>query len=185
MRWLWLFVVGFCFATPVNARETLLVGRVVGVHDGDTITVLTDGKKSSKIRLNGIDAPETKQPFGARAKEELSGLVFGKTVEVTVQATDRYGRTVGRVRIGDVDVNLAMVRAGMAWWYRAYARGDKALEAAEAEARASRRGLWSEKDPTPPWEWRKKRVSLREPVFCHVLRAVHKDRFAEFLLKAI
>lgn len=156
MRCLWLLVVGFCFATSVNARETVLVGRVVGVHDGDTITVLIDEKKSLKIRFDGIDAPESKQAFGARAKDALSNLVFGKTVTVQVRTTDRYGRTVGRIIVDGTDVNLSMVRAGLAWWYRAYAKNDRALEAAESEARAAKRGLWSEKDPVAPWDWRRK-----------------------------
>lgn len=156
MRWLWLIALGL-FAASAVAREAVFVGRVVGVHDGDTITVLTDGKKSVKVRLDGIDAPEAKQAYGARAKQALSDLVFGKTVQIDVRTRDRYGRTVGRVRIGDVDVNVEMVRMGYAWWYRVYAKKDRALEAAEAEARAARRGLWGEKDPTPPWEWRRKR----------------------------
>lgn len=157
MRWLWLIAVGFLFTAPaVAGRETVILGRVVGVHDGDTITVLTDGNKSVKVRLDGIDAPESKQAFGARAKDALSSLVFGKTVAVRVRTTDRYGRNVGRVRVGEVDVNVELVRLGFAWWYRAYARRDTVLEAAESEARRAGRGLWSEKNPTPPWEWRRK-----------------------------
>ena len=161
MRWLWLIAVGFCFATSVIARETVFVGRVVGVHDGDTITVLTDEKESVKVRLDGIDAPESKQPFGIRAKEALSGLVFGKTVVVRARTTDRYGRTVGRIVVNGIDINVELVRLGMSWWYRAYAARDKTLEAAEAEARSARRGLWSEREPVPPWEWRKNRGSAR------------------------
>lgn len=160
MRWLWLIALGL-FATSAVARETVLVGRVVGVHDGDTITVLTDGNKSVKVRLDGIDAPESKQAFGARAKETLSDLVYGKTVAVRVRTTDRYGRAVGRIIVNGTDVNLAMVRLGMAWWYRAYAKRDKELEAAESEARAAGRGLWTDKDAVPPWDWRKNRGSSR------------------------
>lgn len=160
MRWLWLIALGL-FATSAVARETVLVGRVVGVHDGDTITVLTDGNKSVKVRLDGIDAPESKQAFGARAKETLSDLVFGKTVAVRVRTTDRYGRTIGRVQVGGLDVNVEMVRMGFAWWYRAYAKRDTVLEAAESEARRAGRGLWTDKDAVPPWDWRKNRGSSR------------------------
>lgn len=123
MRWILLIAAGICLAASAVARETIVIGRVVGVHDGDTITVLVDGKESLKIRLNGIDAPETKQPFGARAKEELSGLVFGKTVEVTVQATDRYERlgafglaTLTSTSHGARRHGVVVYTCGREWW---------------------------------------------------------------------
>ena len=97
------------------------------VSDGDTITVLTHAKESVKVRHHGIDAPESKQAFGQRAKQELSGLVFGKEVIVEVKDKDRYGRTVGRVTIGALAVNVEMVRRGFAWWYRQYAKKDVEL----------------------------------------------------------
>ena len=109
MRYLALFVLAISLA-----QAGPITGKVVGVSDGDTITVLTPAKESVKVRLYGIDAPESKQAFGARAKQELSGLVFGKAVRVEVVDKDRYGRTVGRVFVGDVDVNLEMVRRGFA-----------------------------------------------------------------------
>src|SRR5688572_11753296 len=103
------------------AHAANITGKVVGVSDGDTITVLTAAKESVKVRLFGIDAPESKQAFGSRAKQELSALAFGKAVRVEVEDKDRYGRTVGRVFAGDVAVNVEMVRRGLAWWYRSYA----------------------------------------------------------------
>jgi|SRR5581483_2373160 len=148
----------FLWSSAVGAE--VLVGRVVGVHDGDTITVLSevDGKKvSTKVRLWGIDAPESKQAFGSRAKDELSGMVFNKAVRVEVQDKDRYGRTVGRVFVGAVDANLAMVRAGFAWWYQTYAKKATDLQSAEAEARAAKRGLWSDKTPVAPWAFRREK----------------------------
>ena len=97
------------------AHAEVLVGRVVGVSDGDTITVLDDKKQRHVIRLMGIDAPEKAQAFGQKAKESLSDLIFGKDVSVTWFKRDRYGRTVGQVRIGDTDVCLEQIKRGMAW----------------------------------------------------------------------
>ncbi|MFY7953916.1 MAG: thermonuclease family protein [Armatimonadaceae bacterium] len=137
------------------ARAQVFSGRVVGVSDGDTITVLASGNRQVKVRLDGIDAPESRQDYGQRAKQLASDLVFGKQVTVTTKERDRYGRTVGSVTVGGVDVNLAMVSAGMAWWYRQYAPGNAALERAESSARAARRGLWASSSPVPPWEFRR------------------------------
>lgn len=150
MRFLTLF---FLSIAVVHAGQ--ITGKVVSVADGDTITVLTGAKESVKVRFYGIDAPESRQAFGARAKQELSGLVFGKVVTVDVVDVDQYGRSVGRVGIAGMDVNLEMVRRGFAWWYRAYAKKDATLAAAETEARNAGRGLWADKMPTPPWEFRR------------------------------
>jgi endonuclease YncB( thermonuclease family) len=137
-------------------------GRVVGVSDGDTITVLDQAKKQHKVRLGGIDAPEKGQAFGDRAKESLSRLVYDKSVTVDFHKVDRYGRSVGKVLVAGRDANLEQVRAGFAWWYREYAK-EQSLEdrasyaAAEEDARASRRGLWRDAQPVPPWEFRRTR----------------------------
>ena len=136
-------------------------GQSVGVHDGDTLTILTPAKDSIKVRLHGIDAPESKQAFGSRSKQELSALAFGKQVTVEVMDKDRYGRTVGRVFVGTMDVNVEMVRRGFAWWYRSYAKKDMELSAAEAAAKGSRRGLWADKDPIAPWDWRENESKAR------------------------
>lgn len=142
----WLFVFQ---AYADSAYE----GRVVGVSDGDTITVLVGGHKQIKVRLAEIDAPEKSQAFGQRTKQSLSDMVFGKTVRVEQRDVDRYGRVVGRVFIGGTDVNAEQVRQGMAWVYRQYLR-DTALLTVEKEAREARRGLWSDPHPVPPWEYR-------------------------------
>nr|WP_245818458.1 thermonuclease family protein [Roseomonas rosea] len=119
------------------------------------MTVLTAERRQVRVRLGEIDAPESRQPYGTRAQQVLSGMVFGKDVRVVVQDTDRYGRTVGWVYQGLLDVNAEMVRQGAAWVYRQYSR-DASLLQLEAEARATRRGLWAlpEVERTPPWEWR-------------------------------
>jgi endonuclease YncB( thermonuclease family) len=130
--------------------------RVVGVSDGDTLTCLTAERKQLKVRLGEIDTPEKAQPYGQKAKQALSNLVFGKTVTLKTQTTDRYGRTVARVYVGGLDVNREMVSQGAAWVYRQYNR-DRSLLAVEAEAKAAQRGLWvlPEAERMPPWEWRK------------------------------
>ena len=141
---------------PFSATAQEYIGRVVGVSDGDTITILDDRKQQIKVRLAEIDTPESAQPYEARAKQELSGLVFGKTVIVKVQDTDRYGRKVGRVYKDDVDViNAEMIRRGAAWVYRKYAR-DQNLYNLEKQARQNKKGLWGlpEAERIPPWEWR-------------------------------
>lgn len=127
-----------------------------GVADGDTLTVLDAEKRQHKVRLHGIDAPEKGQPFGAKAKEALAGIVFKKDVTVEVKDTDRYGRVVGKVKQGGVDVNLKMVKDGFAWQYRRYDKS-RALLDAEEEARNAKRGLWAGADLVPPWEFRRTR----------------------------
>lgn len=159
-------------------------GRVVGLSDGDTVTVLVPGNIQFRIRLSGIDAPEKTQPFGARAKESLSALVFGQWVTVEGDKLDRYGRTVAKLWVAPleascrgtptcprtVDANLNLVATGMAWWYRQYAREqipEDRIRYSEAEETARNRklGLWRDPGPVAPWEWRRERrqVMQREP----------------------
>lgn len=147
-----------CQNTP-TARPGLaqgqFAGKVVAVHDGDTLTVMHDAK-GEKIRLYGVDAPELAQAYGMKAKQFTSEACFGREVTVTVQDKDRYGRTVGEVILSDGrSLNQELVRAGMGWWYRAYAKNNQTLEGLESDARAARRGLWADKNPTPPWAFRK------------------------------
>ena len=130
-------------------------GRVVGVSDGDTLTVLDAGNTQFKIRLAAIDAPEKAQAFGQRGKEKLSDICYGKQASVTVEDTDRYGRTVGEVVCDGINANEAMIKSGLAWVYRKYAKGYGYLYAFEDEAKAAKRGLWADPNPTAPWEWRK------------------------------
>lgn len=142
-----------------QAPAATLIGRVVGVADGDTITVLDAASHQHKIRLSGIDAPEKKQPFGQSAKVSLSGLVFSKMVQVETHKIDLYGRSVGRVFVGGRDANLEQLRRGLAWHYKMYEREQPAAERAaygraEEEARLSKVGLWSDAHPVAPWEFR-------------------------------
>ncbi|OJW21141.1 MAG: hypothetical protein BGO49_24310 [Planctomycetales bacterium 71-10] len=130
--------------------------KVVGVSDGDTLTVLTAEKRQVKIRLHGIDAPESGQDFGQRAKQAASELAFGKAVTIRPVDTDRYGRTVAEVTLPDGrSLNRELTREGCCWWYRAYAPNDRTLASLEAQAKAAKRGLWSQPGAIPPWDWRK------------------------------
>lgn len=146
-------------ATISNAST--LVGQVVGVTDGDTITLLDASQTQYKIRLAGIDAPEKKQAFGSASKKSLSDLVYGKVVSVNWDKLDRYGRTVGKVLVNGTDANLIQVKNGYAWFYKKY-QNELALQDrldylhAQEAAEEARVGLWSEEQPTPPWDFRKK-----------------------------
>jgi endonuclease YncB( thermonuclease family) len=139
---------------------TELVGRVVGVADGDTITVLDADKRQHRIRFLGIDAPESGQPFGRRAKQRLSDLVHGKSVRTRCTGQDRFERRLCTVYVDDVDINLAMLTSGLAWHNKPYERSQPARErsvyaAAQQAAQADRIGLWADPSPTPPWEFRR------------------------------
>jgi endonuclease YncB( thermonuclease family) len=138
----------------LSAFGATIEGRVVGVIDGDTIDVLDESKSTHRIRFHGIDAPERAQPFSRKSKDTLSELVFGKAVTVDHTKDDRYGRKIGRVFVDGQDVAIPMLEAGMAWQYVRYDQS-KAYAAAEQAARDAQRGLWSEKNAIPPWEWRK------------------------------
>lgn len=150
----------------VASAETI-TGRVVGVTDGDTITILDASDQQFKIRLSGIDAPEKGQPFGHRAKESLSEMVFAKQVVVESNKQDRYRRKVGKVQQEGTDVNLEQLKRGMAWHYTAYAKEQapadrEAYANAEAEAKAQRRGLWRESIQSAPWEVRRIKTAVRQ-----------------------
>jgi micrococcal nuclease len=133
-----------------------ITGKVVGVADGDTVTVLQN-QNQYKIRLYGIDTPEKGQDFGNRAKQFTSDLIFGKEVRVIEKDVDRYGRVVGMIYIGNICVNEEIVREGLAWVYDYYCKDSVCREWAglEAQARQSSIGLWSHPDPIPPWDYRK------------------------------
>jgi endonuclease YncB( thermonuclease family) len=154
----YLVLVGLLLQAGQILAETIQ-GRVVGVSDGDTVTVLDSTKTQHKIRLAGIDAPEYKQAFGQVSKKHLSDLVFGRDAILDCGKTDKYRREVCVVMVDGQDANLAQVTGGMAWWYRKYqkeqtAQQRGAYEAAEATAKAGRLGLWSGPNPVPPWDWR-------------------------------
>ena len=133
-----------------------LIGKVVKVSDGDTITILTSDKTQHKIRLNDIDAPEKKQAFGNKSKDNLSKYIAGKTVTVEYQKKDKYKRILGTIYYNNTDINLQQVKDGYAWVYKKYSN-NKNYYKAEKLARDKRIGLWIDKNPLEPWELRKKK----------------------------
>ena len=135
-------------------------GEVVGITDGDTITVLhSKTLKDVKIRLYGIDCPEGGQAFSKRAKQFTSKMVYGKVVEVGAITVDHYGRTVSLVYVEGKGVCDELIRAGLAWVYYLYCNLPICAEwkNLEAEAKEAKRGLWSEHNPIPPWEFRRQK----------------------------
>jgi len=146
-------------SAPARALE--LVGRVVRVSDGDSITVLDPSRREFRVRLGAIDAPEKGQAFGRVAKSHLADLLFDRIVHVQVTKVDRYGRLIGRVMVNGTDACLEQLRAGLAWHYRRYEDEQTpdlraAYTSAEARARAAGIGLWRDARPTPPWVWRRR-----------------------------
>ena len=156
-----VFVVLLALSSVLCAEE--FAARVVAVTDGDTVTVLRD-KQQVRIRLHGIDSPERAQPYGTRARQFTGELAHQRDVTVVVRDYDRYGRVVAEIILPDGrNLNHETVRAGFAWRYRQYARGDETLEQLEREAREARRGLWVESAPVPPWQWRKEHRANPRP----------------------
>ena len=144
------------------AYANVIHGRVVGVSDGDSVTVIDSNKTQHKIRLAGIDAPEKSQAYGQKAKESLSDLVFGKKVDVEWSKQDRYGRTVGKILLAGVDINLEQIKRGMAWHYKQYQNEQSpddrvAYAQSESQARDKRMGLWRDSAPVEPAAFRQKK----------------------------
>lgn len=157
-------------ALSLTANAATLIGVVTKVSDGDTITVLSRGQKH-RVRLNGIDAPESQQRGGAQSRNYLASLIAAGDDKVTIdyEKKDRYGRILGKVWSRGLNLNLEQVAAGHAWFYRAYAYDlpiSDRMEYFDAEehARKAGLGLWDDPMPTPPWEYRK------------IMRAEKEDR---------
>lgn len=141
-------------------KGSVLHGQVVRIADGDTLTLLDEGKREYKLRLAYIDAPEKAMPFGADAKRHLSQLVAEQMVDARIDDVDNYGRGVARIFKDGQDVNYAQLSGGYAWHYSQYARKSQSgsdyarYEQAQNEARSKKAGLWRDASPVPPWEWR-------------------------------
>ena len=152
----------------VTTEASEITGKVVHIIDGDTIDILTADKTKIRIRFNGIDAPESGQPFGKNAKQYLSEFIGGQTVRVVTHDKDRYGRAIGDVYLNDVPgpnfrpgtilpdwyVNRELVKRGLAWHYKKYS-DDENLAMDEIRAQQRKLGLWSDVRHVAPWEWRK------------------------------
>jgi endonuclease YncB( thermonuclease family) len=144
-----------------GGEQSRIEGRVVRIIDGDTVEVLDAGNRTTRVRLSGIDAPERKQAFGTRAREELSKLVYNQRVSVLWTKHDRYERVLGKLLDArGTDVALEMISRGMAWLYTHYEQDladedRRAYREAEGRARSERTGLWADDNPTPPWDFRR------------------------------
>ncbi len=155
-----LCVLFFCSLS--HAAE--IIGKVVGVKDGDTITVLDDlDRVTFQIRLFDIDAPENDQPFCEKSKQALSGLCFGKQVTIRFTKVDRLKRLIGTVHVEGKDIQLEMLKMGMAWHYKEFSKNEEYAKA-EEEARKKKIGLWADPNPVPPWNWRKTWKKKQESV---------------------
>ncbi len=154
-----LFALVIAVAQPAFSNE-IIPGLIVGVADGDTVTLLTQDKQQVKIRVQGIDAPERSQAFGQVSRQAMAKAVFQKNVEAHCSSTDRYGRKICTVNVNGVDAGLQLVNQGLAWHYKQYEREQTAQDRAtyayaEESARARGYGLWSEANPQAPWDFRK------------------------------
>ena len=149
------------FSVCTASASKILQGKVVSVADGDTITVLDAEKIQHKIRLQGIDAPEKAQAFGAKSKQALYEMVHGKTVQVSFEKSDKYGRILGKVLLDGQDICHQQIKEGLAWHYKKYQNQQplvdrEAYSASETAAKNEKLGLWSDPRPVAPWDFRKR-----------------------------
>ena len=150
----------FALGVHTVVHAALLEGKVVSVHDGDTITLLDAGLRQHKIRLAGIDAPELRQAFGRVSKQHLADQVAGQTVTIEWHKRDKYQRLVGKVLLNGRDINITQIETGLAWHYKKYAgeqnpEDQQRYARAEERARTNRIGLWQDSRAMPPWDYRK------------------------------
>ena len=148
----WLLIVFLLPAPRVHAEA--LSGTVIGVVDGDTLTIVDAQKRRYRVRLGQVDAPESKQAFGIKTARSLYSLCFRKTAQVEWQAKDQHNRHIGQVTCEGVDANAAQVRRGMAWVSPKSTQPGSPLYELEAYARIRGIGLWADPQPVPPWDWR-------------------------------
>lgn len=145
------------FAVPAAAES--FSGKVVSIHDGDTLTVLAE--REIKVRLAEIDAPELRQAFGERARESLADLCLGKSAQVRVVTRETGGLARAHVTCDELDANAEQVRRGMAWVYKRHVKSTSPLYFLEDQAQRAREGLWSDASPAPPWRWRANKANRR------------------------
>ena len=167
--------------THCLAQADTLTGRVIRVTDGDTIVVLDSANVQHKIRLTGIDAPERKQAFGTKSKDNLSESVAGKFVVVEHEKRDRYERILGKVLLNNQDMNFEQVKAGLAWHYKYYQKEQTPADRVkysdmEREARMEKRGLWYEANPVPPWDYRKAERKQKKAMEPFEIRSETRDK---------
>jgi endonuclease YncB( thermonuclease family) len=148
-----------CAAPLLRAEPWQLHGRVIGVHDGDSLTLLDGSRHQHKIRLNGIDAPELGQPYGQASRRALLQQAVRRKATAHCIKTDAYGRQICQVTVDELDLALHQLGSGMAWYFGRYRRDlpqdlQQQYEATEQHSRQDSTGLWSQPSPMPPWQWR-------------------------------
>ncbi|MFY0481154.1 thermonuclease family protein [Flavobacterium sp. PLA-1-15] len=159
-----LLFLTFCHPEAPSDKKTPITfeGKITAVKDGDTFKVFAKGKETT-IRLAHIDAPEKRQPFSNNAKQLASNLCFGKTVRIVSDGTiDRYKRLVAEVYVGTICINQQLVEQGLAWHYKMHSKSILYANL-ETKAREKKVGLWIDKNPTAPWEWRKLKRKKKNP----------------------
>ena len=149
-------VIAACFWASTAYGAEVLIGEVVGITDGDTLTILVD-REPVKVRLAEIDSPERKQPYYTRSRQSLAAICHRKPAQVTWKTRDRYKRIIGQVQCAGIDANAHQVSSGMAWVFDRYSTPDSPLYKLQDQAREAKRGLWADASPVPPWEWRRGR----------------------------
>ena len=162
MKKMIVFVLAVVLSSMVYA-ENELSGKVISVPDGNTIEVFANDNESYMIMLYGIDSPELSQEYGAKAQKFLQKIILNKKVTIKIQGKDRWGNRLGVILIdGKIDPRLELLEAGLAW--TAERNPLEELESVKEKAREQGKGLWKEKDPTPPWIYRREQTML-EPKY--------------------
>lgn len=149
--------------TIQTAKADSLIGQVVSITDGDTLTILTESKQKVVVRLNAIDAPEKGQAFSNASKKSLSLICYKQSARLETFGLDKYGRTIGDVTCNEVNANTHQVDNGMAWVYRKYSN-DPVLIVLEAQAKNMGLGLWDDPNPVPPWDFKRQVTPPNLPV---------------------
>lgn len=144
----------FCIYMMILSLTAMAVsGRVIDVPDGDTL-VIRSGNKKIRVRMYGIDAPELKQKYGMEARDFLASKILDKNVNIKVIDEDKYGRKVGKIYYKNKDMNLEMLETGNAWFYEYHAKKEKKYRKAYEKARREKLGLWKDKNPQNPRNFR-------------------------------
>lgn len=165
IRFIWLLLlvfigaisIGASVATTIEKEPYSITGKVTAITDGDTFKLLSQDSVLHRVRIASIDCPERKQPFSKRAKEFTANAIFGKTVCISIQSKDRYGRLIATVHYQDsLVLNEELIKHGFAWHFVKYSK-DSILQHLENSARKQRLGLWHDPKPIPPWKWRSRK----------------------------
>ncbi|WP_269684956.1 thermonuclease family protein [Flavobacterium lacustre] len=150
------FLVFLFVSINLSFSQTTYKARVVGVKDGDTVVVLDSLNHQTTLRLAEVDCPEKSQPFGTKAKQFTSNQIYRKEIKYVVTDIDRYGRSIAMIYYDDNKyLSAELIKNGLAWHYKRYSISEE-LANFENSARLQKVGLWYDKNPMEPWEWRRK-----------------------------